>query len=103
MALYLVIHSPHQQDSDVLRPPSRLIDLAREHGAERSEPRWLRSWTPNLNDDRLFTLWESANADAIIKVIHDYGFLDNMDAKPLQVEEWGPADVIVTAGNDTSS
>lgn len=103
MTLYLVIHTPHEEEMDALRPPSRLIALARDHGAERSEPRWLRSWTPGLNDDRLFTLWESATADAIIKVIHDYGFLDNMDAKPLQVDEWGPDQVLASAGNDASS
>jgi hypothetical protein len=102
MTLYLVVHTPHEEETDVLRPPSRLVDLAREHGDEGSKPRWLRSWSPDLHDDRMFTLWDSESADAIIKVIHDYGFLDNMDAKPLQVEEWGPADVIASAGNNGS-
>lgn len=103
MTLYLVIHTPHQESTEVVKPPSRLIDLARDHGAEGAEPRWLRSWSPDLNDDQQFTLWQSATGDDIIKVIHDYGFLDNMDAKPLQVEQWGPEDVIASAGNDEQS
>lgn len=103
MTLYLVVHTPHEDEADILRPPSRLIDLARDHGDAGSEPRWLRAWSPDLHDDRMFTLWDSESADAIIKVIHDYGFLDNMDAKPLQVEEWGPTDVLASAGIETSS
>lgn len=103
MALYLVIHTPHQEEHGVLRPPSRLRDLARDHGQEGSDPRWLRTWSPDLHDDRIFTLWESATADAIIKAVHDYGFLDNMEAKPVRVEEWGPADVIATSADDTPS
>lgn len=103
MALYLVIHTPHMEEPDATRPPSRMIDLARDHGDIGSEPRWLKSWTPDLHDDRLFTMWESATADAIIKAIHDYGFLDNMDAKPLQVEEWGPADVIASTEVESPS
>lgn len=102
MALYLVIHTPNDEETDVLRPPSRMLDLARDHGGEGSDPQWLRSWTPDLNDDRLFTLWMSTTADAIIKVIHDYGFLDDMDAKPLQVDEWGPTEVIASAGDAAS-
>lgn len=104
MPLYLVIHTPQpKQESEVLRPPSRLSDLARDHGREGSDPHWLKTWSPDLHDDRIFTLWESATAAAIIKAVHDYGFLDNMDAKPLLVEEWGPAEVIATSADDTAS
>lgn len=103
MPLYLVIHTPHEESMEEVKPPSRLIDLARDHGAEGAAPRWLRAWTPNLNDDRLFTLWESATADEITKVIHDYGFLDNMDAKPIQVDQWGPGDVIASGGGEGQS
>jgi len=103
MALYLVIHTPQANENDVLRPPSRLTDLAHDHGQEGSDPRWLKTWSPDLHDDRIFTLWESATADAIIKAVHDYGFLDNMDAKPLLVEEWGPDEVIATTADDTAT
>ncbi len=103
MPLYLVVHTPHQDETDVHRPPSRMIDLAREHGSQDADPRWLKTWSPDLHDDRIFTLWESGSADAIIKVIHDYGFLDNMESKPLQVDEWGPGDILDAGGGASLS
>jgi hypothetical protein len=94
MARYLVIHTPREQEEpEAAGQPSRLVDLASEHGIDGTSPRWLTTWTPDLHDDRLFTLWEADNADEIVKVLHDYRFLDNMDAQPLRVDEWGPEQV----------
>ena len=94
MAIYLVIHTPVDSDDDSLRPPSRLIDLAREHGGVDSRPRWIRTWSPDLHDDRIFTMWEAQDADAILSAMNAFGYLDHMEAKPLRVQEWGPADVL---------
>ncbi len=94
MATYLVVHTPRQEDGDEVRPPSRLRDLAELHGGERAKPRWIRAWSPDLHDERIFSLWEAVNADEILKTIAAYGFLDTMDAHPVNVREWGPSDVL---------
>lgn len=104
MARYLVVHSPREQDDvEAVSQPSRLADLAAEHGAEGARPQWLKTWTPDLHDDRLFTLWEADGADEIIKVLHDYRFLDTMEAQPLRVEEWGPEQVAAANRDDDPS
>src|SRR5687768_16622146 len=56
MALYLVVHTPVDPDDETLHPPSRLRDLAEQHGDPGARPRWLRAWSPDLHDDRIFTL-----------------------------------------------
>lgn len=99
MATYLVVHTPKsedQRDEHEVRPPTRLEDLARELGREGAEPRWIRTWSPDLHDDRLFSLWEAEDAKAIQQAIESYGFLDDFSAQPLRVQEWGPADVLAT-------
>ena len=93
MALYMVVHTPHEDEGEVVRPPSRMLELAQDHGVEGSVPRWFKTWSPDLHDDRLFSLWDAESADAIIQAIRAYGFLDNMDLHPIQVREWGPDDV----------
>ena len=103
MALYLVVHTPAGEDVGVARGPSRLLDLAREHGAMDSRPRWVRTWSPDLHDDRIFSLWEAQDAESILHVLTSYGYLDHMEAKPLRVQEWGPADILaVEAGEEPS-
>jgi hypothetical protein len=57
-------------------------------------PRWLRTWSPDLHDDRIFTLWDAENADEVRSALEEYGFLDDMNATPLRVREWGPDDVL---------
>ena len=93
MALYMVIHTPHEEDDETVHPPSRMREVAQDHGAEGSNPRWVKAWSPDLHDDRLFSLWDAESADAIIQTVRAYGFLDNMDLHPIQVREWGPDDV----------
>jgi hypothetical protein len=103
LALYLVVHTPTEDDDSVARGPSRLLDLAREHGAEDSRPRWVRTWSPDLHDDRIFSLWESHDADSILNALTSYGYLDHMESKPLRVEEWGPADILEAEGREEQS
>lgn len=98
MALYLVVHSPVDPDDATVYPPSRLLDMARDLGGERAEPRWLKAWSPDLHDDRIFTLWEAEDAAAIGTALDQYGFLSHMTAQPIRVEEWGPAAVIEAQG-----
>jgi hypothetical protein len=93
MARYLVIHTPRADADDMTRPPTRLTELAAAHGVEGAEPRWIRAWSPDLHDDRLFTMWEAANADQIRTTIATFGFLDDMDVEAVAVHEWGPEDV----------
>lgn len=99
MALYLVIHTPKQTDDEAAQPPTRLREVALHHSGEHASPRWLRAWSPDLHDDRIFTLWEAINAAEILATMEAYGFLDHMDAQPLQVREWGPHDVLAAAGD----
>ena len=94
MATYLVIHTPKPGNEDMVRSPSRLADLARIHGPNGALPRWLKAWSPDLHDDRLFTMWEAGSADDIRTTIEIFGFLDDMEAQMIAVREWGPADVL---------
>lgn len=95
MTTYLVVHTPKPDaESAAPSPPTRLVDLAREHGRPGARPRWLRAWSPDLHDDRIFSLWEAANADEIRRAIERFGFLDTMEAQPVNVREWGPDDVL---------
>ena len=94
MARYLVVHTPPLDNSPAIDPPSRMEDLAREAGAEDASPRWLMAWTPDLHDDRIFTLWDADQGDDILQALQAYGFLSHMTANPLRVEEWGPEAVL---------
>ena len=97
MALYLVIHTPRAEQGGAPRPPTRLHDLARAATSSGDGPKWLRAWSPDLNDDRIFTLWEAENAGAVKAALEEFGFLDDLDAQPLRVREWGPSDVMSAA------
>ena len=94
MALYLVVHTPREEDAEPVRAPTRMVDLAREAGAADASPRWLKTWSPDLHDDRIFTLWEARDAAEITAALARFGYLDHMAAQPLRVQEWGPADVL---------
>ncbi|HYJ12998.1 MAG TPA: hypothetical protein VEW66_05380 [Thermomicrobiales bacterium] len=102
MALYLVIHSPRTDDVDSVRPPTRLRELANRHSTEGTSPRWLQTWSPDLHDDRIFSLWNAESAEAIRKIIDEYGFLDDLEAHPINVRAWGPDDVLAS-GSDGDS
>ena len=94
MALYLVVHTPQAQVDEAVREPSRLADLARASSAEGVSPRWLRAWSPDLHDDRIFSLWDAQSGAEIKDALERFGFLDDMVAEPLRVREWGPAKVL---------
>jgi hypothetical protein len=93
MALYLVIHTPRPDAEHEVRQPTRLRELAESTSAPGSSPRWLKAWSPDLHDDRIFTLWEAKSGNDIRAALEQFGFLDDMEAAPLQVREWGPDDV----------
>lgn len=94
MALYLVVHAPKEREVESVRPPTRLRDLAEASTSSTGSARWLKTWSPDLLDDRIFTLWDAENADAVRAALAEFGFLDDMDATPLRVREWGPEDVL---------
>lgn len=100
MASYLVIHTPIPEEEGVARKPSDLVGLARAATAPRANPRWIRTWSPDLHDDRFFTFWEAENAAEIEAMLARFGFLDNMTAQPIRVREWGPVDVLAEATHD---
>lgn len=96
MSLYLVVHTPVDLvEGSPIGPPTRLVEFAEQHGAEGASPRWIRAWSPDLHDDRVFTLWDSSNADEIHKAISAFGFLDTMEAHAVAVQQWGPEDVML--------
>ena len=94
MARYLVVHAPTEREVETVRPPTRLRELAEASTTSGVSPRWLKTWSPDLQDDRIFTLWDAENADEVRSVLAEFGFLDDMDATPLRVREWGPEDVL---------
>lgn len=96
MALYLVVHTPVVEDdrNDVVQPPTRLRELAEAATSDVEGPRWLKAWSPDLLDDRIFTLWEAASSDEVRSALELYGFLNDLEATPIRVREWGPEDVL---------
>lgn len=98
MALYLVVHSPRDADDtgrvEAVQPPTRLHELAMSATSDRPGPRWLRAWSPDLHDDRIFTLWEAASADDVRATLVEFGFLNDLEATPIRVREWGPDQVL---------
>ena len=94
MAYYLVVHTPSEHEVESVRPPTRLRELAEASTTEARSPRWLKTWSPDLHDDRIFTLWDAENADEVRSALAEFGFLDDMDATPLRVRELGPEDVL---------
>jgi hypothetical protein len=101
MATYLVIHTPILDEEEVARKPSDLLGLARAATEPRANPRWLRTFSPDLHDDRIFTFWEADNAAEIQAMLERYGFLNDMTAAPIRVSEWGPVDVLASAAEQT--
>lgn len=99
MITYLVIHSPIEANEHNLVPPTDLAGLAAAHGMEGANPRWLRAWSPDLSDDRIFSLWSAKNAGEIVLVLERFGFLDQMDYVAIPVHEWGPAEILASQGS----
>jgi hypothetical protein len=94
LAHYLVVHTPSEREVEPVRPPTRLRELAEASTTTGRSPRWLRAWSPDLHDDRIFSLWDAENADEVLSALAEFGFLDDMDAIPLRVREWGPEEVL---------
>jgi hypothetical protein len=103
LATYLVIHSPNEEDDSVAHKPSDLVGLARAATAPRVSPRWIKTLSPDLHDDRLFTFWEAENAAEIEAMLERFGFLSNMSALPIRVREWGPVDVLASEAEQQES
>jgi hypothetical protein len=97
VALYLVVHTPRVDAGETVRPPTRLHDLAEASRADEQAPRWLKAWSPDLHDDRIFTLWEAISAEAVRQALEEFGFLDDMESTPLRVREWGPDEVLAAS------
>lgn len=98
MAVYLVVHAPKPVDEGTVRAPSRLADLARASTEVEAWPRWVKTWSPDLHDDRIFSLWEARDAAEIVSALEHFGFLDDMTAEPLRVREWGLDEVLAVEG-----
>lgn len=99
MSLYLVVHTPRGEDDESkVYPPTRMLDMARDHGEENARTRWIRTFSPDLHDERHFTLWEAKSAEDITEVMERYGFLSEMESHPVRIQEWTPSDVL--AAND---
>jgi hypothetical protein len=94
MALFFAVHTPNESEDDPARNPSDLQGLASRHGIAGAYPRWLKAWSPDLHDDRMFTLWEADDADSIRAILVAHGFLDNLELKAFSVVEWGPEQVL---------
>lgn len=94
MPLYLVVHTPRKEEEDRVHPATRMLEMARDHGAADARTRWLTSWSPDIHDERHFTLWRANSAEDIREVMSRYHFLVEMDSEPVCVQEWTPADVL---------
>jgi hypothetical protein len=94
MARYLVIYTPDPTKEEDVNPPANLVGLARASIESNRGPRWLRSWSPDLHDDRIFTLWEADEAADITRMMSRFGFLHDGSVVPIRVREWDPEDVL---------
>lgn len=95
MPLYIVVHTPREDVADdELFPPTNLAELVRDHAGEDANTRWIKTFSPDLNDERHFTLWNSRNAQDILEVMERYHFMSEMDHKAIAVQEWNPQTVL---------
>lgn len=96
MALYMAVHTPRETDDETIHAPTDLHGLALEAGDPNASPRCIKTFSPDLHDDRIFTLWEAEDAESIRSTMKLYTFLLEMEAKVFQVTEWGPDHVLTT-------
>jgi hypothetical protein len=97
MALYMAVHTPADtEDSNIVHAPTDLHGLALEAGDPNANPRWIRTYSPDLHDDRIFTIWEAEDAESIRTAMKQYSFLEEMETKVFAVTEWGPDQVLTT-------
>jgi len=77
-----------------------MLGLAKAAGQAECRPRWIKTWSPDVHDDRIFTLWEAEDAAQIQATLLRFGFLDHMDVQAMRVQEWGPDDVLAAHGSE---
>jgi hypothetical protein len=97
VALYLVETVPddHQDMADVpIQQPSDLTGLARHSIDATHGARWVTTFSPDLHDDRHFSLWEAADADDIRATMERFGFLHEGTVRIFLIRQWGPEDVL---------
>ena len=104
MARYLVVHSPNESEDPALliQRPTDMLGLAQASAVEDARPRWIKTWSPDVHDDRIFTLWEAEDAAQIQATLLRYGFLDHLEVQAIHVTEWGPDDVLAAQSPDES-
>lgn len=93
MAQYLVIHAPGAEESEIVYPPSDLAGLAALTGTTR----WVTTFSPDLHDDRHFSLWVSDSAAEIEAVMETFRFMPDRDSTIVRVHAWGPEDVVAAS------
>ena len=93
MSRYLVIHTPVAELESAAKPTD-LVGLARHSIEGRLGARWLRTWSPDLHDERQFTLWEAENGAEIRALLDAYGFFPEAETEMFRVNDWGPDDVL---------
>ena len=94
MALFFAVHTPPENDEERPHRASDLQGLASTHGVAGAYPRWIKAWSPDLHDERIFSLWEADDSDSIRAVLETHGFLDHLELKAFSVIEWGPDQVL---------
>lgn len=77
-----------------------MLGLAQSVGMEGARPRWIKTWSPDLHDDRIFTLWDAEDAAEIQATLLRFGFLDHMEVTAMRVQEWGPDEVMAAQSSD---
>lgn len=98
LARYLVIHTPRTDiDDETVFPPTSLAAMAQDALSDTATVRWLSTFSPDLNDERHVSLWEAETADDVRAALEHYGYFTEMDAHPIRVHEWKPADVLTAA------
>lgn len=95
MPLYLVVHTPKADiAADAVFPPTNLVELAQDHAASDARTRWIKTLSPDLHDERHFSMWEAHCAEDILEVMDRYHFMSEMDHHPVAVQEWDSQSVL---------
>jgi hypothetical protein len=100
--IYLVetVPVPELVDESHVSPPSDLPGLAAYSAAATHGARWLTTFSPDLHDERHFSLWESPDADEIRTIMDRFGFLTDGIVKIFAVRQWGPEDVLAEQADE---
>jgi hypothetical protein len=96
----MVIHEMNDDSEEHTRPPTRLEELATTLGKPGADPQWLTVYSPDLNEERMVSLWEASSADHVREAVDEYGFLDHLTPKVFAVRQWGPAEVLDAAESE---